>query len=139
MKIPPRAMFLTQIWGTFVGCFFNYLVMMAIINSKREYLDGTTTDPTGQWTGINMEVFYSASILWGLIGPARMYGPGTLMNPLLWGFLIGAAVPPIIWLLHKKWPKARFDLFNFPIFSNGMFLFFSVSLILSLGSIAHTN
>jgi hypothetical protein len=48
MKIPPRSMFISQLYGTVVGGFMNYWVLRLIISSKRQFLDGTMEDPTGQ-------------------------------------------------------------------------------------------
>ncbi|RIB05858.1 OPT oligopeptide transporter protein [Gigaspora rosea] len=64
MKIPPRSMFTSQIWGTFVGIIVNYWAMKVIIDTKRIYLDGTEPDPSGQWTGLLPELFNTASIVW---------------------------------------------------------------------------
>ncbi|CAG8637295.1 2519_t:CDS:2, partial [Scutellospora calospora] len=74
MKIPPKNMFISQIWGTFVGVIVNYWILQLIIDKKRSYLDGTEQDPTGQWTGFSSQIFNTASIIWGLIGPARTFG-----------------------------------------------------------------
>ncbi len=48
MKIPPRSMFVSQLYGTVLGGFINYWVLQLIIQKKRPYLDGTIKDPTGQ-------------------------------------------------------------------------------------------
>lgn len=45
--------------------------VMQVIASKRPYLDGSLLDPTGQWNARKPKIFYSASIIWGLIGPQR--------------------------------------------------------------------
>ncbi|RIA91014.1 OPT oligopeptide transporter protein [Glomus cerebriforme] len=120
MKIPPRSMFVSQLYGTVIGGFINYWVLQLIIASKRPYLDGTMDDPTGQVTGYHTQVFNTASIVWGLIGPTRTFGPGSLYNPLLWGFLIGFLIPVPFYLLHRKFPKFRFDLVNVPLICNGL-------------------
>ena len=39
------------------------------------------------------EVFGTASIIWGVIGPKRIFSSGQIYNKLLWFFLIGAFVP----------------------------------------------
>ena len=74
MKIPPKAMFTAQLWGTVVGAFVNYWLLQLIIAAKRPFLDGSEKDPTGQWTGYRSQVFNTASIVWGLIGPSRTFG-----------------------------------------------------------------
>lgn len=38
LKIPPRVMFLTQIWGTLLGALVNYIVMVSVVDAQREIL-----------------------------------------------------------------------------------------------------
>ncbi|CAB4441633.1 unnamed protein product [Rhizophagus irregularis] len=122
MKILPRSMFISQFYGTVVGGFMNYWVLRLIISSKRQFLDGTMEDPTGQVSGYHTQVFNTASISVGLIGPARTFGPNSLYRPILWGFLIGAFVPIPFYLLHRKYPKYRFDLVNQVLQVNSMLI-----------------
>ncbi|CAG8512033.1 7682_t:CDS:2 [Ambispora leptoticha] len=119
MKIPPRAMFIAQLYGTAIGVIVNYFVLHAIINLKRPYLDGTQPDPTGQWSGRSPQIFYSASIIWGLIGPSRFFGPGSLYYGCLLGFVVGFVLPIPFYLLHRKYPNTGFNLINLPIIASG--------------------
>ncbi|CAI5983460.1 unnamed protein product [Closterium sp. NIES-64] len=57
------------------------------------------------WTCPTANVFYSASIIWGLIGPERMFGPTAFYNNLNWWFLGGALAPIPFWAAHKMWPR----------------------------------
>lgn len=117
LKIPPRLMFAAQCWGTIIGAIINYAVLDSIISSKREYLDGTVVDPTGQWSGRNSHIFYTASIIWGLVGPKNFFA-GRYKN-LLVGFAIGLVAPVPFWALHKAFPRARFDLISIPVITAG--------------------
>jgi len=119
MKIPPRAMFIAQCYGTIIGALVNYFVMKMIIDAKRPFLDGTTSDPAGQWAGFNSEIFNTASIIWGLIGPARMFGPGTMYSPIMWGFLFGILLPIPVYIAHRMYPNVGFDMINWPIICIG--------------------
>lgn len=49
--------------------------------------------------------FFSASVIWGLIGPGRLFGPGMPYRPMLWFFLIGFLLPIPFWLLSRKYPR----------------------------------
>ncbi|CAG8704106.1 20645_t:CDS:10 [Gigaspora margarita] len=120
MKIPPKAMFTAQMWGTVVGAFVNYWILQLIIYAKRPFLDGTMRDPTGQWTGYRSQVFNTASIIWGLIGPGRTFGSDSMYHSLLWGFPIGFLAPVPFYFLHKKFPKAKFNLVTIPLICNGL-------------------
>lgn len=72
MKIPPRAMFIAQFYGTILGGIINYVVLQLILNAKRPVLQGLVPDSTGQWTGRGSSIFYASSIIWGAVGPARL-------------------------------------------------------------------
>ena len=81
-KIPPRHLFICQVYGTALGSIVNYSLIRGVIASKRPYLDGTIIDPTGQWSGRKPEIFMSASVIWGLVAPARFFAG--LYRPLYW-------------------------------------------------------
>jgi hypothetical protein len=61
VKIPPRVMFLTQVWGTLLGCIVNYAVMISIVTERREVL----LDPQGTnvWSGQTVQVYSSGHIM----------------------------------------------------------------------------
>lgn len=117
MKIPPKVMFVVQLFGTLVGAVVNYTVMLIIIHS-RNLLE---PDPTGQWDPRNSKIFFSASIIWGAIGPARMFGTASIYHPVLYCFFLGILLPVPFWLLHKRFPKSplHFNLVNIPIIAAG--------------------
>jgi hypothetical protein len=48
MKIPPRCMFIAQIYGTILGGTINYVVLKLILAAKRPVLQGIVSDPTGK-------------------------------------------------------------------------------------------
>ncbi|CAG8532260.1 24732_t:CDS:10, partial [Gigaspora rosea] len=122
MKVPPRSMFIAQLWGTILGGLINYWVLDLIIATKRPFIDGTSSDPTGQFAGYQSQIFNTASIVWGLIGPARTFGHDSMYSTLLWGFLIGVFAPVPFYLLHRKFPNVRFDLVNIPLICTGLSL-----------------
>lgn len=106
MKINPKNMFLAQLLGTIVGCVVNYIVICVVLapeNGYRGFLDGSVADPTGQWDGRKIHIFRSASIIWGAVGPEKFFAGK--YKYLYWGFALGAMLPFIPWLLHKRWQK----------------------------------
>lgn len=130
-SIPPREMFACQILGTVLGALTNCtsslpalpfadlpdFTLISVINEKRPYLDGTLVDPTGQWTGRAPSVFYSASIIWGAVAPARFF-----VGRYLWlytGFILGAIVPLACYWAHKRWPEYKLHKVVFPIVCHG--------------------
>jgi OPT family oligopeptide transporter len=104
IKIPPRHMFVAQLWGTMIGCVVNLIVVNVVLDPAsgyRAFLDGTVEDPSGQWDGRKVHIFFSASVIWGLVGPAEFFSGA--YRKLYLGFLIGAILPFIPYVLHKKY------------------------------------
>ncbi|KAF8951971.1 hypothetical protein BGZ52_008779 [Haplosporangium bisporale] len=135
MKIPPRSMFISQFWGTLIGSIFNYATMTLIIDSNRSYLDGTVDDPAGLWTGQGIQIFWGSGLIYGALGPARMFALDGKYGFVYLGFLIGFLVPAIQWGLSKKFPKISWSKFNISIFASGMGAFpagYSMGILSSL-------
>ncbi|CAF3444181.1 unnamed protein product [Rotaria socialis] len=112
MKIPPRAMFITQLIGTILAGIVNFLTANYLMNS----IPHICTRENPRWTCPNANTFFSASIIWGAIGPIKMFGKGSIYSYLLYGFLIGAILPIITWSLTKKYPNIKWlKHIHFPI------------------------
>lgn len=116
-KIPPKDMFIFQIYGTSLGAIINYFFIRSVIADKRDMLDGTIVDPSGQWTGRKPEIFYSASVIWGLIGPVKFFAGKYRI--LFWGFPIGAILPVGPWLMSRNNPKSLWRKLSLPLFLHG--------------------
>ncbi|KAI8620000.1 OPT oligopeptide transporter protein-domain-containing protein [Chytriomyces sp. MP71] len=119
MKIPPRSMFMAQLISTIWAAIVSTTCACALFQ-----LFGR--DDQGNWKLANMpdhsewnlqgyQVFFSAGALWGAIGPARFFGPGSPYSATLYGFLVGAALPIIPWTLHKLQPDSWWHLINVPL------------------------
>ncbi|KAF8758283.1 Peptide transporter MTD1 [Rhizoctonia solani] len=101
VKIPPRIMFITQMWGTLLGAFVNYAVMASITSSRREVL----LNPIGTnvWSGATVQSLNSAAVTWSLAG--ELYGPH---GPYKWvpiGLALGMIPTTIQYFIWKRWPK----------------------------------
>jgi OPT family small oligopeptide transporter len=99
MHIPPRLTFSAQIYATVISTF----VCTAILNFQMTQIPGVCTpDQVNHFTCPNVNDFFTASVLWGTLGPKRMFGAGGIYNGLLWCFLIGALLPIPVYFLRKK-------------------------------------
>ncbi|QSZ32256.1 hypothetical protein DSL72_001830 [Monilinia vaccinii-corymbosi] len=87
LKIPPRVMFLTQVYGTILGGFINYVVMISIVNGNRELL--TTGNGNSSWSGANIQAFNTNAASWALATELYTTGAKFAIVPL--GMIIGAA------------------------------------------------
>ncbi|KAK7311723.1 hypothetical protein RJT34_10034 [Clitoria ternatea] len=107
MKIPPRSMFIVQIIGTLVAGTVDVGVAWWLLGSIKHICHADLLPPDSPWTCAGDQVFFDASVIWGLVGPERMFGSLGNYAQLNWFFLIGVLGPLIIWLLMKVFPKQQ--------------------------------
>ncbi|KAJ5976808.1 hypothetical protein N7501_000150 [Penicillium viridicatum] len=115
LHLPPRQVIGIQVIANMLALPINYGVMRWVIATKFDYVSGKKKDPLGQWTGQDFQSYNTAGIQYALVGPRKLFA-SDFFRPILWGFLAGALAPVVIWLLHRKFPRARFDLWNTTIF-----------------------
>ena len=99
-KVPPLAIFKGQLISTFFQC----LVSIGVVNWQISNIDGLCTDHQDQkFTCPGTNTFFSASVLWGVIGPKKVFHG---LYPILqYCFLIGAIAPFPFLLLRKYFPR----------------------------------
>ncbi|KAL6332689.1 hypothetical protein AAG906_010029 [Vitis piasezkii] len=120
MKIPPRCMYTAQLVGTLVAGTVNLAVAWWMLGSIENICDVETLHPDSPWTCPKFRVTFDASVIWGLIGPRRLFGPGGLYRNLVWLFLIGAVLPVPVWVMSKIFPEKKWiPLINIPVISYG--------------------
>lgn len=121
--IPPRAVFMSQIYGEFIGVPINYLTLRWVMSSKWEYLTGKKTDPLHQWTGQTVTTYHTNAIQYVVLGPKRLFEKYSLLP---YGFLLGLLAPVAIFLLHRRFAssKLRFELWNTTVFFSTMSHFY---------------
>ncbi|KAJ3967882.1 OPT oligopeptide transporter [Lentinula raphanica] len=115
MKIPPRPMFFAQVICSIIAATAQLGVQTWLFENVSGICQPGQLD---RLTCQNTEVFGVASIIWGAIGPNRMFTQG-MYSPLLFFFLIGTLAPIISWLVDKKYPNSFFKYVNFPVIFNG--------------------
>lgn len=123
MHILPRTVFFSQIFGTILGVPVNYGVIRWIINTKGDYLTGAKKDPLNRWTGQNIQSSNTLGVQYAVVGPKALFAEREI-SILPWSFLVGAGVPPLLYLLHRSFPHLRVDLWNVSIFFSGLALFY---------------
>lgn len=107
MKIPPRSMFMAQVVGTLVSVIVYQTTAWWLMGTIPNLCDTSKLPANSQWTCPMDNVFYDASVLWGLVGPRRIFGNlGTYSKVNLF-FIGGAIAPLLVWLVHKAFPKKR--------------------------------
>ncbi|XWS12962.1 hypothetical protein CRYUN_Cryun37aG0134900 [Craigia yunnanensis] len=120
MKIPPRCMYTAQLVGTLVAGTVNLAVAWWMLDSIDNICDIEGNHHESPWTCPKYRVTFDASVIWGLIGPRRLFGPGGMYRNLVWLFLIGAVLPVPVWILSKIFPEKKWiPLINIPVISYG--------------------
>ncbi|KAG5931379.1 hypothetical protein E4U53_001803 [Claviceps sorghi] len=83
MKIPPRSMFAAQAFAVF----WLSMVQISTYNFLMGNITGICTDEQAEGlTCPNAVTFYNASVIWGVIGPKRVFGAGGLYVSSLLSF-----------------------------------------------------
>ncbi|CAN1753503.1 Oligopeptide transporter 5 [Linum perenne] len=67
MKIPPKSMFIAQLVGTLVGSTVHFATAWWILSSVPHVCDIDNLPEGSPWTCPGSDVFYSASIIWGVV------------------------------------------------------------------------
>lgn len=79
-------MFLTQIYGTVLGGFINYAVMISIVTGNKELLADSNGDSS--WSGATIQSYNTNASTWALA--AYLYKQGAIYSIVPYGLLIGA-------------------------------------------------
>lgn len=116
MKVPPRTMFFAQLTASI----WSAVIQISVMNWALVNIPGVCTDDQEhQYTCANAKVFYTASIIWGVIGPRRMFSAGALYSSLQWFWLLGAVVPVLTWLMARKYPRSLWRYIHVPLIFGG--------------------
>ncbi|KAK8851665.1 small oligopeptide transporter [Apiospora arundinis] len=116
MKVPPRVMF----WSQLVAAFWSAILQIGVMNWALGNIEGICTDEQkDSYTCPQASVFYTASVVWGAIGPARMFSPGAMYANLQWFWLLGAITPVITWFFARRYPKSLWRYVSMPLVFGG--------------------
>jgi OPT family oligopeptide transporter len=110
-KVPPRALFWVQIYGSLLGPAFNYPIMMSIIASQRDVL----LAPRGNtlWSGALLQQLNAESVSWSLA--TQTFGIHGRYPIVPLALLVGLGLPIIHWLVARCVPRVRKYPINTPI------------------------
>lgn len=101
LKIPPRAMFVSQIVGTVFGAFLNYAIASTIISSKFALLHTNTGSYV--WSGAYYQSLNVSAVTWSMA--KYMYGPGTPYFIIPMAVLIGIAAVAVHYVFTLFVPR----------------------------------
>ncbi|KAG0284872.1 hypothetical protein BGZ97_008037, partial [Linnemannia gamsii] len=110
MKVPPKAMFWAQLVGTVIAGLVNLLTATWLLGQK-----DICTDESVDFQCTYVRTFYSASVIWGVISPNRMFGPTSIYNAVNYFFVIGFLLPIPFYYLKKAFPNTFLDHVHIPV------------------------
>jgi OPT family oligopeptide transporter len=116
MKVPPRTMFFAQVLAAVIAGTTQLGVQAWMFTNIPNMCN---PDQRDGFICPSTEVFGTASIVWGVIGPARQFSPGQVYYALTFFFLVGFICPVISYLLVLKFPNSWFRYINFPVIFSG--------------------
>ncbi|KAG7663268.1 uncharacterized protein J8A68_003182 [[Candida] subhashii] len=127
-KIPPRALFRCQLVSVFIASF----VQLAVLNFQIENVAGfCEPDNHQKFTCPGARSFYSASIMFGVIGPKKLF---TGLYPILqWCFLIGFLLAFPCVAIKKYGPRKFVKFFEPSIVIGGMLYYAPYNLSYFIG------
>ncbi|GKZ55771.1 hypothetical protein AnigIFM49718_000937 [Aspergillus niger] len=115
MKIPPRVLFFGQIYASILAT----MTQTGVLRWMMGHISGLCdTDNAQRFTCAGAKVMYNASLIWGTIGPQRMFQSGQVYHSLMYFFLIGPVVTVIVYLIYRRYPQSWVKYVNVPIFFN---------------------
>ncbi|KAF5362813.1 hypothetical protein D9757_013666 [Collybiopsis confluens] len=116
MKIPPRTMFGAQVLAAMIAGTVQLGVQAWMFTNIEGMCD---RDQPDDFICPSTTVFGTASIIWGVIGPKRIFSPGATYYGLVFFFLAGFLAPLSAWLISLKWPNSFIRYVNFPVIFTG--------------------
>ncbi|KAI0001085.1 OPT oligopeptide transporter protein-domain-containing protein [Russula vinacea] len=112
IKVPPRATFIVQLVSTvfvsFVQCGVKYWIFSNVPDICSPTQSSHLTCP-------HNKVFFSASAIWGLIGPSRQFGRGSIYYPQLYAIIVGALLPFPFWIMQRRRPDSWAKFVSTPV------------------------
>lgn len=90
-------MFITQIYGTVLGSFVNYGVMIGIVTGNRDLL--INGNGNASWSGATIQSYNTNAASWALA--KYLYKSGTTYSIVPIGLAIGAGCVVVHWAVAK--------------------------------------
>jgi len=102
VKIAPRHTFWAQMIATLVSTF----VCTGVLNFQMNKIpEVCTPNQKNHYTCPSINTFFTAAVLWGTVGPPKLFGVNGQYTATLVGFPLGAIIPFIIYYFQKKFPN----------------------------------
>ncbi|EFR02303.1 oligopeptide transporter 5 [Nannizzia gypsea CBS 118893] len=112
MKVPPRSLF----WGQLVATMWSCMVQLCVqIWALDNIADICQPHQSNRFTCPQGRVFFGASVIWGVIGPARMFSGTALYSSLQYFWIVGALCPFLFYALARIFPRSNARFLSAPV------------------------
>ncbi|CZR56581.1 related to sexual differentiation process protein isp4 [Phialocephala subalpina] len=102
VKVPPKHTF----WAQMIATIVSSLVCTGVLNFQMNQIEGVcTTTQKDHYTCPGINQFFTAAVLWGTIGPKKVFGKGGQYSALLVGFPLGLVLPFVVYWFQRKFPR----------------------------------
>lgn len=115
-KIPTRITFTCQMLAALLSTIVQTGVLTWAFGNISNVCDSTQTD---HFTCPQGRTNFVASMIWGGVGPERLYSIGKLYSGLLHMFWIGALLPVITWFIYRRYPNSWLKHVSWPLLIGG--------------------
>ncbi|PCH02528.1 Tetrapeptide transporter, OPT1/isp4 [Penicillium occitanis (nom. inval.)] len=117
LKIPRRTLFTAQLTACILGSLTQNAVLLWMLHHVE---DICSPDQSNGYICPQGSVNFSSSVIWGAVGPSRLYSVGKIYSGLLHLFWIGALLPIVTFFAKRRWPENKFlRNVHWPIFFAG--------------------
>ncbi|PFH63117.1 hypothetical protein XA68_17761 [Ophiocordyceps unilateralis] len=132
-KIPPRWAFGAQIYATLLGGFVALGVNHWSLDNIKDVCQEGQAE---RFICPHTHSFFVSSVLWGAIGPRRLFGSDGPYRGVLYFLPLGIIIPLAAWYLVRRWPNSWLRHFNAPIFLAGPVAWAPLNLSYMQGTVA---
>ena len=117
MKIPPRVMFSCQIVAATIASMWTMFIQEWLLNTVE---DICLPHQRQGYTCPGSNTFFTASVIWGAVGPRRLFSQGAIYSNLSWFFLVGFIAPIPFYFLARRFPLSYYRYINIPVLFAGL-------------------
>ena len=118
LKIPRVTLFWAQGIATILGALTQTGVVLWMLGHVDDICD---QEQANGFSGPTGRTVWSSSVIWGLVGPARLYSVGAIYSGLLHFFWIGLIAPPITYFIWKRTGSDFVYKINWPLIFTGTY------------------
>lgn len=115
-KIPPRVVFAAQVYATLIAALVAFAVNRWVLTNVDDLCSEYQKE---RFSCPHTHTYFMSSILWGVVGPRRLFGPGGPYRAIIYCIPLGIILPVGVYFAAKRWPKSFWRSVNVPILLAG--------------------